>query len=276
MARQALERARTGVAEHVGGGRVLSGLMVAVAAVGFAWNPPPMDIEDLEVLAYEPTPIGAICLQQRGMEGDPATRVTEIMLDHKFLMSSHCTVSERALATRGLALQGGDALRVLVGGLGLGFTAREVLRSTRVAKLVVVELLAPVIGWLEQGLLPLSGELRGDARFEVCSGDVFARLAGPPVEPIDLLLLDVDHSPEERLGESSESFYSQAGLRKMASHLAPDGLFGFWSYSESPRFEAELRSVFAEVWVDRLGFYNDVIHADETNWLYFARTLNVR
>lgn len=230
-----------------------------------------MDIEDLEVLAYEPTPIGAICLQQRGMEGDPATRVTEITLDHQFLMSSHSTASERALATRALELHQGDALRVLVGGLGLGYTAREVLRSTRVAKLVVVELLAPVIGWLERGLLPLSGELRRDARLEVSKGDVFERFAGSAGEPVDLLLIDVDHSPEERLGGSSESFYSQPGLRKMASHLAPGGLFGFWSYSESPRFEADLRSVFAEVWADPLTFHNDVIQQDETNWLYFAR-----
>ncbi|MBW2244085.1 MAG: spermidine synthase [Deltaproteobacteria bacterium] len=230
-----------------------------------------MDIQDLDVLAYEQTPIGGICLQQRGMEGDPTRRVTEITLDHQFLMSSHSTWSERKLAERGLELCAGEGLRVLVGGLGLGYTAREVLRSSRVGKLEVVELLAPVIGWLERGLLPLAKDLRGDPRLEVVNGDVFGRLSGEASAEFDLLLIDVDHSPEERLGETSESFYEEAGLRKMALHLAPGGIFGFWSYAESPRFEAGLRNVFPEVWAEPLTFHNEVIQDDETNWLYFAK-----
>ncbi|MCP5057072.1 MAG: spermidine synthase [bacterium] len=230
-----------------------------------------MDIQDLDVLAYEQTPIGAICLQQRGMEGDATRRVTEITLDHQFLMSSHSTWSERKLAERGLSLQAGDGLRVLVGGLGLGYTAREVLRSHRVGELEVVELLAPVIGWLEQGLLPLSTDLLGDSRLEVVNGDVFGRLSEEGSEKFDLLLIDVDHSPEERLGETSKSFYEEAGLRKLASHLAPGGIFGFWSYAKSPRFETALRNVFPEVWAESLTFHNEVIREDETNWLYFAK-----
>ncbi len=231
-----------------------------------------MDVDDLEVLAFEPTPLGGICLQQRGMAGDPATRVTELTLDHQFLMSSHSSASERALAERGLARHGGDGLRALVGGLGLGITARELLRSRRVARLAVVELLAPLIDWLERGLLPQAGELRADPRFEVEQDDVFRRLAAAPGERFDLLLIDVDHSPDERLGRSSDGFYTREGLRRMSRHLALGGVFGFWSYAESPHFEALLRDVFAEVWPEPLTFHNAVIGEDETHWLTFART----
>ncbi|MCP3982984.1 MAG: spermidine synthase [bacterium] len=186
-------------------------------------------------------------------------------------MSSHNTLSERTLAERALSLHEGQELRVLVGGLGLGYTAREVLRSSRVAAVEVVELLAPVIDWLERGLLPLSIELRGDDRLDLVNGDVFARLSEEPLQRFDLLLIDIDHSPEERLGQTSESFYGESGLRRMDGHLAPGGVFGFWSYSESPRFEAELRKVYEEVWVEPLPFHNEVIQQDETNWLYFAK-----
>ena len=118
---------------------------------------------DLEVLAYEPSPLGMICLRRRRLLSDPATVVTEITLDHEFLMSSHHTASERALAGRGLALHGGRELDVLVGGFGLGVTAREALTSDRVAHVEAVELLNEVAGWYERDLVPLAAERFGRA-----------------------------------------------------------------------------------------------------------------
>jgi spermidine synthase len=226
---------------------------------------------NLEILAYEESPLGMICLRQRELLSQPGTLVTEITLDHEFLMSSYNTASERALASRALELHTGTDLTVLVGGLGLGYTVREVLKSDRVARVEAVEFLPQVIDWLERGLLPLSEELRADARFAVDRGDVYARLAGTSQELQDLVLVDVDHSPDERLAEANGSFYTQEGLARARRHLAPGGVLGVWSYAESAPFGEALRAVFREVRVEPVRFENPVVDDEETNWLYFAR-----
>ncbi len=118
-----------------------------------------MSKSNLEILAYEPSPLGILCLRRRELLGQPGTIVTEVTLNHEFLMSSLYTDSERALARTALRMHSGDDLRVLVGGLGLGYTAREALLSDRVARVEVVELLPQVIDWLARGLVPLSSEL---------------------------------------------------------------------------------------------------------------------
>ncbi|RIL07170.1 MAG: spermidine synthase [Proteobacteria bacterium] len=232
------------------------------------------DDGEIDVVACEETPLGLVCLRRRAAAGAPGAFATELTIDHQFLMSSVNTDSERALAEHALALHGGDALGVLVGGLGLGYTAQAVLASPRVARLEVVELLAPVIGWLERGMLPLSDALRGDARLRVVQGDVYARLAAPPASPDelrDLVLIDVDHSPDERLGAGHASFYAEAGLVAARRHLAPGGVLGVWSYAESSAFADALRRVFAEVHVVPVPFENTVVGGDEVNWLFFAK-----
>ena len=226
---------------------------------------------DFEVLAYEKSPLGMICLRQRALRSEPGTLVTEITLDHQFLMSSCNTASERALARHALDMHPGRDLAVLVGGLGLGFTVREVLRSDRVARVQVIEFLPPVIGWLETGLLPLAEELKADSRLAVIEGDVYARLSEPPDRGYDLILVDVDHSPDERLGDANARFYREAGLEQAQRHLTPDGVLGVWSYAESPSFAEALRGVFREVRTEPVTFTNRVFDEEETNWLYFAR-----
>ena len=224
-----------------------------------------------DYLAAEESPLGLVCLRQRALAGDSQEVATEITLDHQFLMSSVNTASERALSERALALHAGAELSVLVGGLGLGYTARAVLESHRVAHVEVVEFLAPVIGWLRGGRLPLSDALNGDPRLSVTQGDVYARLAAEPSGRWDLILIDVDHSPEEPLGRESDSFYREAGLARARRHLAPGGVLGVWSYAESPRFAAALARVFAEVRVEPVRFENRLFGDEETNWLFFAR-----
>jgi len=228
---------------------------------------------NLEVLAYEPCPLGMIGLRRRELLSEPGTVVTEITLDHTLLMSSCNVASEEALARVALEMHGGRALDVLVGGLGLGHTAREALRSPRVARLEVVEYLPQVIDWLAQDLLPLGPGLRADPRFAVVPGDVYARLAAPPPDARrhDLVLVDVDHSPDEALGATSGSFYTAEGLARAKRHLAPGGLLGVWSYEESPAFEAELRRAFASVRCEPVRFWNRLVNEPETNWLYFGR-----
>ena len=224
-----------------------------------------------EYLAAEESPLGLVALRRRPLPGDPDTIATEITIDHQFLMSSVTTASERALADRALALHEGTELSVLVGGLGLGYTAHAVLASPRVVRVEVVEFLAPVIAWLGAGLVPLSAELTRDPRFAVAQGDVYGRLAADPAQLSDLILIDVDHSPDEPLGHESDSFYGEAGLARARRHLAPGGVFGVWSYAESPHFAAALARVFAETWVEPVRFENRLLGDQETNWLFFAR-----
>jgi spermidine synthase len=224
-----------------------------------------------DVLASAECPLGIICLWQRDLPELPGVKVIELTLDHMLLMSSEFTNSERALAREALVLHEGDGLSVLVGGLGLGYTAGEVLASSRVAELEVVELLAPVIEWFEQGIMPLAAELGADARMKVREADVYAYLTDAPRRQYDIILIDVDHSPEERLGDESATFYSEESLRKVREHLAPGGLFGLWSYAESPAFEVALAAAFGEVRVERITAMNRVTGDEETNRIFLAR-----
>ena len=205
------------------------------------------------------------------MPGRPGLSVTEITLDHEFLMGSYVTDSERALARIALEMHPGRGLDVLVGGLGLGYTAHAALASDRVATLEVVEFLPQVIDWLRRGLLPLSRELVADARLHVTEGDVYARLRGAPARRHDLILIDVDHSPVETLGDDNDSFYAESGLRLARRHLAPGGILGVWSYAEHSPFEAALRRVFAEVRIEGVEAVNDLVDVEQTDWLFFAR-----
>jgi spermidine synthase len=230
-----------------------------------------MSKTNLEILAYEPSPLGLLCLRRRELLSQPGTIVTEVTLNHEFLMSSLYTDSEQALAQTAIEMHSGEDLKVLVGGLGLGYTAHEALKSPRVKRVEVVELLPQVIGWLEQGLVPLSSELQGEPRLVVTQDDVYKRLAEEPSDLFDLILIDVDHSPDERLDEASVSFYAVPGLQAARRHLAPDGVLAVWSYAESSPFADALREVFEQVRVEPVTYENQLIDQQRTDWLFFAR-----
>lgn len=226
---------------------------------------------NLTILAYEPSPLGMLCLRRRELLAEPGTVVTEVTLDHEFLMSSHFTASERALAAKALEIHRGSALRVLVGGLGLGYTAREALASPRVDRVEVVEFLPQVIGWLRQGLVPLSDELNAEPRLDVEEGDVYQLLLAPARRTFDLVLIDVDHSPSENLAAPNDAFYTEEGLVRVSAHLAPRGVLGVWSASPNDTFASALRTRFDDVRVETVNFRNTHAGVDQTDWLYFAR-----
>ena len=233
-----------------------------------------MPPSNIEILADEATALGGLCLRRRELLSEPGTVVTEITLDHQLLMSSYYTASERALARVALEMHAGSELRVLIGGLGLGYTAHEALGSPRVAHAEVVEFLPQVIDWLGRGLVPLAADLNAEARFEVVPGDVYGRLAETPTAAaagFDLILIDVDHSPDENLDESSTSFYSAGGLRLAKRHLAPGGVLGVWSYAASSPFADALREVFREVRLEEVTYENAQEGGDSSDWLFFAR-----
>lgn len=223
-----------------------------------------------EIIAAEPSAIGMICLRRREVASSPGECAFEITVDHQFLMSSLVTASERALADRAIELHGGSELGVLIGGLGLGYTAQAALASPRAKQVEVVELLPQVIGWLERGLIPLAKELLAEPRLTITQDDAYRRLLAPPERRHDVILLDVDTSPDRRLDEVSVPFYSEAGLDACARHLEPNGVLGVWSSADSPEFERALESVFERVKVEAVEFINEMVGEEETNWLYFA------
>jgi spermidine synthase len=229
-----------------------------------------MSSSNLEILAYETTPLGDLCLRRRELLSRPGTVITEITLDHELLMSSYNTASERALAEETLARHAGRDLSVLVGGLGLGYTANEVLQSTRVRRVEVIEFLPDVVGFLRDGLIPLSPALLADPRFSVREGDVYATLCAPANERWDLVLIDVDHSPDEHLGNANESFYTVSGLASAKHHLAPGGILAVWSYASSSPFVEALHAAFSVVETVPVRYVTDLVDEEFTDWLFVA------
>lgn len=233
----------------------------------------PVRTPTIQILAYEATPLGTLCLRRRTLLSRPDVTVTEVTLDHELLMSSYLTTSERALARHALDMHGGSDLRVLIGGLGLGYTAREALEvgGDRVAGVEVVEYLPQVIGWVAQGLVPLAAELQGASRLTITEGDVYARLADPVARTHDLILIDVDHSPDAQLGTDNAAFYTEDGLRRACQHLAPGGVLAVWSYAASSPFASALHRVFTEVRIEPITVWNDLVDEEQTDLLFLAR-----
>lgn len=224
----------------------------------------------LQYLAYESTPLGLLCLREREHPFQSGITITELTLNHEFLMSSFHTASEQALASLSLEMHPGQDLKVLVGGLGLGYTAHEVLKCSRVKQLDVIEYLPQVIDWIEQDLFPLASQLKEEPRLNCIAGDIYQYLANSPKHLYDLILIDVDHSPDENLHQQNISFYGVEGLERAKKHLAPGGLLAVWSYASSSPFSEALKQVFKQVRLETISFENTLLNEKETDWLFLA------
>ena len=232
-----------------------------------------------EELDYRPTPIGALTLRRR-WQLSLGVDVFEIKLGDEHLMSSLFTASEIALAELGLAVLAGDDLDIVVGGLGLGHTAKTALEQPDVGSILVVEMLEPTIEWHRDGLLPLGDVLTRDSRCRIVAGDFFALAASAagfdpdrPGRKFDAILVDIDHSPVALLDARSASFYGTEGMRALAAHLKPGGVFGLWSDDEpDPSFTERLAGVFAQAWAAPVTFHNVLQDRPFTQTVYLATT----
>jgi len=230
-----------------------------------------------EVLDVSPTPLGDVTLWRRL---DPTTGgdVFEVKLGDEYLMSSRFTVAEVAVAQLALDALPERDLDVVVGGLGLGYTAQTVLDDPRVRSLVVVDALAAVIGWHERGLVPVSVSSASDPRCRLVHGDFFAMNAGDGFDPdvpdrlVDAVVVDIDHSPRHLLNPDNAPFYLEPGVRRLAQRLRPGGVFTLWS-NDPPDddYLGVLRAVFADVTCEVVRFDNPLQGREATNSVYVAR-----
>jgi len=200
-----------------------------------------------ELLGEARTPDGKLlALTRRGNE-------YVIHADGKSLMSSRMHGSEEALAAFACRRLGArEAPRVLVGGLGMGFTLRALLDGLSAeAEVVVAELVPAVVAWNRGPLGPLARHPLADRRVRVELGDV-AYLLHARRAAFDAVLLDVDNGPRAFTAEANAGLYADRGLAALRAALRPGGTLAVWSAWDDRKFEHRLRHAGFEVAVERV------------------------
>lgn len=181
--------------------------------------------------------------------------VYHLIVDGVELMTSRVHGSEEDLARLACAkIAKRPAPRVLVGGLGFGYTLRAALDHLPPgASVVVCEVFASLLDWNRRLLAGLAGRPLEDRRVKVVLADV-RTLLDPrgPGEPFDAILLDVDNGPEALTLRSNGGLYTEVGLAGLARSLTPGGVVAFWSTTPSPGFERRLRRAGFEAWTERV------------------------
>jgi spermidine synthase len=169
---------------------------------------------------------------------DFAIRISDVQGD---LMNSRMYHSEEMLAKLGCARPGGNEnARVLVGGLGMGFTLAAVLRIVPAsAEVVVAELVPEVVEWNRGPLGLCAGRPLDDSRTRIHQGDVVALLKRPG-EKFDAILLDVDNGPEAMTASANGWLYTRGGLRQIHEKLRPEGIVAIWSVRADHQFTSRL------------------------------------
>lgn len=211
-----------------------------------------------EVIERVSTPRGELQLQRRG-------EAYEVISNGCFLMATYNGRSERAMIDLGFAWN--PAIhRVLVGGLGVGFTLRAALDAPGVEQVTVVEIEPKVAEWNRGPLAKCNGHALDDPRTDLVVDDLAHYLAGEP-HPYDLIALDTDNGPDWMLFDQNAGLWSPAGLDRLERWLAPHGVLAFWSANPSPDFEALLRRRYA-----RVGAYPvEAALSDIADLVYLAR-----
>jgi spermidine synthase len=235
---------------------------------------------DFAELDYRQTPLGELTLRRRRIRALDGLEVFEVKLGDAFLMSSLFHEVEVALADLGLAALDAPAQDVVVGGLGLGYTAAAALNHPAVRSLLIIEALDAVIEWHRRGLVPLGPRLIADPRCRMIHGDFFALAAAPgqgfdpeaPGRLFHAILLDIDHSPRNLLHSCHGPFYEAAGMRRLAEQLHPKGVFALWS-DDPPDddFIGALSLVFASTKAHVVRFPNPLLNRDSASTVYVAR-----
>lgn len=214
-----------------------------------------------ETLARERTPEGdELVLSRR--DG-----VYHLSVAGEELMTSRVHGSEEALARLACAaLAEKKAPRVLIGGLGFGYTLRAALEHLpRGARVVVCEVFASLLDWNRGVLADLAGRPLDDRRVRARRADVQDLLDGS--ERFDAILLDIDNGPHAFTLRSNASLYSQAGLARLWQSLTERGVLAVWSSSPAPEFAGRLRRAGFEPWTERVSARGDARRRNHTIFL---------
>lgn len=188
--------------------------------------------------------------RQLGAGGEIALRRVgdefEIIYNGVFLMDTRDGSSERLLARAALDAHRAPR-RVLVAGLGAGFTLNAVLEDRRVQTVTVVELEPAVVGWHRTVLAGRSGPALDDPRVEMVVADAVELLCAPdPAPPSwDVICIDIDNGPDWTVTGSNDRLYSAEGTNRVRDRLRPAGVLSVWSAHRVPAYRATLNSIFA-------------------------------
>ncbi|MEP6817841.1 MAG: hypothetical protein ABI873_20065 [Marmoricola sp.] len=207
---------------------------------------------------------GEVVLRER--PGD--VRVLELRVNGVFVMDTLETSTERALAGHALELVA-TPRRVLLGGLGLGFTAHEVLADPRVERVLAVEIEPALIGWMRDGTVPHGPLFLADERLAVTQADVAMAVAEAAPASYDLVLLDIDNGPGYLVHDANAAVYREPFLTACREALAPGGAVVIWSADAAPELESVMRSVFGEA--RSLAHDVDLQGRTEQYWLLVGR-----
>ncbi|MGJ7906108.1 spermidine synthase [Actinopolyspora sp. H202] len=202
----------------------------------------------VERVATVDSPRGEVVLLRR------ADGTLELRVNGVFVMDTAHTESERMLARTALdslpvpeSEGSGQGARVLIGGLGLGYTLHEVLGEPLVREVTVAELEPAVIEWYRSGLVPELADDRSDERIHLFASDVTAVLAERTSGSLELILLDVDNGPGYLVHDANETVYERAFLIDCHNRLAAGGVVAIWSAAHSSELETTMREVFDTV-----------------------------
>ena len=203
----------------------------------------------------------SLSLYQRGGE-------FSIRIDGREVMNSAVHGSEEALAELALVrIVGRSRPRVLIGGLGLGFTTAAALRQLGAGgRVVVAELVPAVVKWNRAPLGQPAGHPLQDPRVTVREGDV-ASLLGTEHQAYDAVLLDVDNGPEDLTRRGNHWLYTRAGLEAASKALRPGGVLAVWSAGPDRAFSQRLRRAGFEVEEVRVGSRGPRGRSRHTKWL---------
>lgn len=165
-----------------------------------------------------------------------------IKLGTNELMNSRLSGSEAALATLAAKkIEAVETPRILIGGLGMGFTLRAALAVLGAgARVVVAELVPAVIAWARGPMAEILAGSLDDPRASILEGDVFDVICSNP-RTFDAILLDVDNGPEGLTRKANDALYDLAGLKMAWAALRPQGVLAVWSSGPNPPFARRLR-----------------------------------